>query len=201
MLPLFSKKYERGMVQMQKEQQEKRTVNGYRFVTVEDAQLALQEKEKAAYLERHMDYRNTRNMLAIYHKAIESGTFRTPVGFEYLKKLQSFLEKTPLKDEVEDIPVSQRYVLSKEKAPVEARQRVRSDPTKELRHKYKMSILVNLILTVLVISMFVITLKGENPNIVNYRNAVTNEYSAWEQELTERENAIREKEKELHINP
>lgn len=176
------------------------SVNGYCFATVEDASLAMQEREKAAYLERHMDYRTPCNVLAIYRKAIESRTFRTPVGIEYLKKLQNYLEKSIVRDEVPDIPVYEKYVLPKEKQPMEARQRVRFDPTKEIRKKYKISLLWNGILVFLVAAMFVITIKGENANILNYKNVVTNEYAAWEQELTERENAVREKEKELGIH-
>ena len=37
--------------------------------------------------------------------------------------------------------------------------------------------------------------------MLNYKTAVLNEYSEWEQELTQRENAVREKESELGITP
>ena len=47
--------------------------------------------------------------------------------------------------------------------------------------------------------MLAISLGGPNMNALNYRKAVTNEFASWEQELTDRENAIREKEKELGI--
>ena len=56
---------------------------------------------------------------------------------------------------------------------------------------------INILLVVLVLAMFVITLKSDNPNILNYRQAITNEYASWEQELTERENKVREKEQML----
>ena len=38
---------------------------------------------------------------------------------------------------------------------------------------------------------------SETPNIINYRQAVVNEYSEWEQELTRRENAVREAQRKL----
>ena len=41
---------------------------------------------------------------------------------------------------------------------------------------------------------------SDNPNIINYRNAIVNEYASWEQELTEREKAVRRKEAELGNN-
>ena len=39
--------------------------------------------------------------------------------------------------------------------------------------------------------------KSDNPNILNYKQVLTNQYASWEQNLTERENRIREKEQEL----
>jgi hypothetical protein len=37
------------------------------------------------------------------------------------------------------------------------------------------------------------------PNIINYKTAIMNEYASWEQELSEREAKVREREKELDI--
>ena len=45
-----------------------------------------------------------------------------------------------------------------------------------------------------------ITLNGTTPNALNYKKAILNEYSAWEEELTEREAAVRAKERELNID-
>lgn len=47
--------------------------------------------------------------------------------------------------------------------------------------------------------MFMITLKSDNPNILNYEKNLVNRYAAWEQELREREQVVREKERELNI--
>ena len=47
--------------------------------------------------------------------------------------------------------------------------------------------------------MVVIAWNSDAPNIVNYRQAVVNEYSEWEQELTERERKVRNAERELQI--
>jgi len=57
--------------------------------------------------------------------------------------------------------------------------------------------LINAILVLLVMAMMVISWRSDIPNIINYRTAVENEYSQWEQELTERENALREAQRQL----
>ena len=40
---------------------------------------------------------------------------------------------------------------------------------------------------------------SEQPNVINYERAITSKYASWEQELTDREQVIREKERELKI--
>ncbi len=184
---------------MQKEQQIEQIVNGYYFMTMEDADLARQEKERVVYLERHMDYRNPYNVKAIYEKAIISKTFRTSVGRDYLKKLQDYLEKSSLGDDILAIPETQRYVLPEETKTRTARSRVSSDPLRGMRKKYRKMLFANILLIAMVVAMFVITMKGETPNIINYRTAITNEYAEWEEELTERENNVREQERKLQI--
>lgn len=52
---------------------------------------------------------------------------------------------------------------------------------------------------ILVIVMFVISTTSSNPNILNYERAIQNRYVEWEQQLSDREQVVREKEKELLI--
>ena len=62
-----------------------------------------------------------------------------------------------------------------------------------------MSVLLNVLLVLAIAAMFMITLRSDNPNVLNYERALTDKYASWEQELTERERAVREKELELQI--
>ena len=55
------------------------------------------------------------------------------------------------------------------------------------------------IFAVTVGGVFVITLNSDQPNILNYERNLQNKYASWEQELTQREQTVREKERELHI--
>lgn len=68
---------------------------------------------------------------------------------------------------------------------------------KEKKDSFTLSVILNILLGIAVIAMFMITLNSDNPNVLNYEKALTNRYAAWEQELTEREAKIREKEMEL----
>ena len=53
----------------------------------EDVQLAKEEKKKAAYIENKINYDDITTTLKIYEKDKKEKVFRTPVGFEYLKKM------------------------------------------------------------------------------------------------------------------
>lgn len=50
------------------------------------------------------------------------------------------------------------------------------------------------------IGMIVITLTDDNPNIINYENKLVDKYEAWEHDLEEREQAVKEQEKKLGIS-
>ena len=60
--------------------------------------------------------------------------------------------------------------------------------------KYKFSLVMNLILLISVVFMFLISATSGHPTILNYEKEIINRYSSWEQELTEREAALREAE-------
>ena len=81
-----------------------------------------------------------------------------------------------------------------------AQRRVQPSRYSQLRASLRKSVILNILLILLVIAMFVITLTGNNPTILNYEQKLQNKYAGWEQELTERENAVREKERELSLN-
>ena len=170
---------------------------GYLFGNDEDVQLAKEEKRKALYIESKIKYDDIQTTLKVYEKAIKEKVFRTPVGFEFLKKMRNEMVRRGMP--VENIPAIQLYqVFAKdvENRPIRIFQvKEKKDNTKEMLRK---SIWLNIALIVLVIGMFFITMFGENTNILNYRYKIENEYSIWQQELEEREAIVREKEAQLN---
>ena len=176
-------------------------VGGFRFGSDKDAELAKNEQEKISWMEKRVQYEHPESVLSVYNKAIENRIFQTPVGFQYLQKLYSFLEENGLADQAESIPLYQvySYDLNEKLKDHTAKRRVQPSQYRSLRATLRKSVLLNILLVFVVIAMFVITLTGKNPNILNYEQKLTDKYAGWEQELTEREAAIREKERELQI--
>lgn len=189
-------------IQREQEQpkQAENIVSGFAFYSEKDAALAEQERQKIAYLDKRIDRTNLESVLAIYKKALEDRVFRTPVGLEYLRELQGELKKRQdeLGEEIPPIPLWTNFADIREKtAP--ARRRIQPAPKEDKNTTFRLSLIMNIVMIVAIIAMFVITLNSDQPNILNYERNLQNKYASWEQELTQREQTVREKERELHI--
>ena len=138
---------------------------------------------------------------AVYEKSIENKIFKTPIGWGYLEGLRSKLLENGFSEE-DLTPIPLNVSMSRHSAldNINVKQRIiPANPKKEKNFKTIFSIILNIVLFILVGLMFYITLTGETDNIINYRRNITNRYSSWEQDLTDREKAVREAEKKLGI--
>lgn len=181
-------------------------VDGYQFGSAKDATQAKAELLKIQKLEDKMDYRNPHMVYMVYHKAIENRIFKTPIGYEYLRKLQKHLKENPLiREPVQDVPVNNVYSLRDSTNPAVEKVRASAKPKPKPKKNKEFfsrttSICLNIVLSILVIVMFVISTTGSRPTILNYEKALQNRYASWEQELNDRENAVREKERQLMLD-
>lgn len=173
-------------------------VAGYCFGSIEDARQAQKEEKEASYFESKIRGKEVQNILAAYDNMLDEKLFKTPVGWEYLKHLQGKIRDMGMdEDYIRPIPMYISYVHD-EKEQISARQRVQPTEKKEDNNrKLKISVFFNILLVIMVAAMFVIAVNSENPNILNYEKTILNKYASWEQELTEREYKVREKEAEL----
>ena len=178
---------------------------GFSFFTDSDARLAEAEQRKIEYLEARIDYTRPESILHVYDKAIDEQLFKTPVGFMYLKKLQDFLLKQPQIDpgRVKAIPLYDVFedARKQRRQENEAAAIERVAKRKEAAvARFQISVILNVLLILAICAMFSIMLSSDQPNILNYERAITDRYSYWDQELTAREQAIREKERELDMD-
>ena len=181
----------------------KYTVNGFQFGSDKDRELAETEYSSIQYINGKIENRSAETILSVYQVAIERKMFRTPVGYAYLHDLQKRMVSMGMpREKIPPIPLMQVFdnsatVEDKPRREVVANKRKKRN---ELREKNRILVIANIVLILLVIALFAISLKGSTPNMLNYRSAIINEYSSWEQELSLREGQIREKEKELGIS-
>lgn len=179
------------------------TVSGYTFQYEKDAELAREERKKIIYLKERVDVDLLENVVAVYQKALDSKIFVTPVGWNYMMGLRRDMIRLGMKaDEIPAIPL---YMAFSTDAKEEETVKPRIKPTEKKKEKepyktgFRNSVLINILLVILVIALFAIALTSDNPNIMNYRNTILNEYAEWEQDLSERERNVKLKEYELEL--
>ncbi|NLG02270.1 MAG: hypothetical protein GX567_00310 [Clostridia bacterium] len=179
-----------------------RYVDGFIFATKDDAQIAREEIKKIRYISEKMDYNHPEAILAIYNKMIQNQLFVTPVGYTFLRETQLFLLRNQeIKDE-EVLDISMRTVFGERHREPVKMDAVYIQPKKPKDYKKRADFLsaICTLLVLMVLAMFAISLNSNRPNILNYERVLTDRYASWEEDLTEREAVIREKEEELLID-
>lgn len=181
--------------------EEELVVGGYKFGTVADAETARMEEKKIANVEQHLDYRKPQSVLLVYNKAIDNRVFLTPVGMSYLQKMQAQLAKCGVPQEkIKPIPLYATF-SNKSANNSSIRQSLGARGQRmEYKGRFITSVWINVLLAAALAAMIILSYVSEVPTIVNYRIAVVNEYSEWEQELSDREQAVREAERMLDIS-
>ncbi len=177
------------------------TVNGFLLGTKEDVELAKTELVTVKYIDKKIENRSANTVLSVYQGALERRLFRTPVGYSYLHDLQKrMLQGGIPREDIQPIPLYQVYNNSHlEDVPkriVTVAPKKKKDSSKI---KIRALLTVNIVLIIIIVLLFAISINGNVPTVINYKNVIENEYASWQQELTERENKIREKERELNI--
>lgn len=182
------------------EQKDDLIVEGYRFATIADAETARQDAKRVRNLEDNLDYKNPQNVMALYNKALETKIFQTPIGFSYLLKIQEHLKRCGISEEkIRPVPLNMTFSNKTDASRSIQRSVSARKPKVEYKGRFITSLCLNLILAAVVAAMFYISFNSDIPNIINYRREIVNEYSEWEQELTNRERAVREAEREYNI--
>ncbi len=169
---------------------------GFRFLNEADAKLAMKEKKQVEYLQQRLRSDKPAEIKSFYIKAINENIFKSPIGMEYLYQLYTYMigQGIATKEELEPIPINHPC----EKL-VKPRKNVEEEKDKIKYHKsYLMaSLFINFLLVCAVLFMFYVAMSSSNPNILNYEKAITNQYAAWDEELTKREKEVKKREKAL----
>lgn len=180
-------------------------VNGFSFVNEAEAEQAEKEADGVKYIKEKTDMDNPEMVLHIYNKMIQQRLFETAVGFSYLKDLQEYLQSIPFirKEEILPIPVHHPVLeesLKRNRRPeTKKKQQEKTAQAVHVNYKtrYRMMRALCIILAVCVVAMFAISATTDNTTILNYETQLINKYEAWEQELSEREAALLEREAAL----
>jgi len=174
-----------------------KVVGGYSFADENMANQARTETEGIKYVRARTDMSKPDQVFSVYHKLLEQEMFQTPVGYAYLKELQEYLKTMPgvHSEDIKPIPVKKNLEVD-DSAGVSKIWRRR---LLRVESKLRISVIANIVLGLLVIVMFAISLTSGQTTIINYERRLQDKYAAWQQELTEREAAVREAERRYDI--
>lgn len=197
--------------------QETYEAGGFVFRTKKEAELAQREIEGTKYLRQKLDMENPNAVFSIYQNLIEQDLFETPVGYCFLKELRDYLLMIPAISNEEVLAIPIRYPQTEEEEKKQKKEQKKEEQRKERqREKEKAKnkkeqkkegknykgrcqffMVTSLILLISVVSMLLLAATSDNVNILNYENKLIDKYSSWEQELEEREQAVKEQERAL----
>lgn len=173
-----------------------RIVDGFYFDDEDVLREAKKEAEGVRYMRARIDLEQPEKVLGIYKRMLGQKSFQTQVGYTYLRELQEYLLAMPQvpNDAVAPIEVYTDLRVLDASGTTEALRRENGKTRQSLRR----SVLLNVALFVVIGVIFGIAMTSNSPTVLNYEKELLNRYSAWEQELEERENVIMEKERALN---
>ncbi len=173
-------------------------VEGYSFTDETMAKQARTEAEGVRYVKARTDMSKPDQVFNVYHRLLQQRMFQTPVGYAYLRELQEYLKTIPgiRAEDIRPIPVADNLVVSDTRG-ISDRWKRRLE--KE-QNKLRISIVANFAFVVSILIMFLITATSGQTTILNYEKKIQDRYAQWEQQLTQREKAIREEEQELELD-
>lgn len=163
-------------------------VNGFVFHSGELAEKARREVEGIKFVRSKTDMENPGMVLRVYNRLVEQRMFETPVGVGYMRELQEYLLAVPAVPKEEILPIPVEEIIQSD-----------FEAAGKKRKGIGASMIVNIILAAAMAVMVFLSLSSNLPTIINYENKLLDKYSAWEQELTEREKAVKIKERELDL--
>ena len=197
--------------------QETYEAGGFVFRTKKEAELAQREIEGTKYLRQKLDMENPNAVFSIYQNLIEQDLFETPVGYCFLKELRDYLLMIPAISNEEVLAIPIRYPQTEEEEKKQKKEQKKEEQRKERQKEKEKAknrkeqkkegknykgrcqffMVTSLILLISVVSMMLLAATSDNVNILNYENKLIDKYSSWEQELEEREQAVKEQEQAL----
>lgn len=196
-------------------------IEGFVFENKADYLQAKNEYDGVMYMKSRTNMNNPANVFSVYKSLVEKKLFSTPVGLSYLNELRTFLlNNGEYAASVQELPIvvaENKSSKGKKSFGKSKDELTKGDVIKQMkkhniesvyRNRFISAIIVIILLIIIMIFMMVITKNSDNTNILNYKNRIDAEYEdkensfvQWEKELKQREDAVKQKEKELGNEP
>lgn len=165
----------------------KQELDGYVFLNKRDFVKAGREKEIVEQMKNSVDWKNPSVAYKLYNKILDKNSFSTITGIEFLRELQEIIKTAGIntKEGLRPIPVKKQEIKVDEYQPL----------YEEMKTANKVKKIVIGFLLAIIIGMLGVSYFTPYTVFTNYEEKIKNQYSAWEEELNEREALLDEREK------
>lgn len=180
-------------------EQQSLIVDGFVFPSYKEAQIAQKEKKNIEVIRSRTPLQDEKACFDLYSKLIEREIFKTMVGYSFLAELRRHLVEDFMYSEesLPDVILPRRMDYDRVNDMNQGILKTRLD--KEIAANGRMKMVIFALIFIIVV-MFVIATINPNSQYLNVENKVLDKYSAWQEELQQREQVIREKEDELGLD-
>lgn len=186
-------------------------IDQYSFVSREEYERALKEKETIAYLQANTGSDDAKALLKIYNRSVEKESFRTIIGIEYLSSLRKRLSMSGVVTEEALAPVPVPGVVAKGKQGDGMNQSQLERQVSRYKAAYESArsgrIIKNMtifILIMVIVAILLITYQSRYSvftYFTNYkekmREELIDEYTDWETQLEQKEQELNDRESAL----
>lgn len=174
-------------------------VDGFVFPTYKEAQIALKEQNNISVIRERTAVLDGAAICDLYMKLIERNMFNTILGYSFLYELRHRLI-TEFSYTEEDLPTVELPKQMEYDRVNEINKGVMETRIQHLLLQKKRMTITIAALVFMVVAMFVIAAVNPKAKYINTENKILNQYSAWEEELKQREQAVKAKEAELNMD-
>jgi hypothetical protein len=181
-------------------------VGKFEFGTLDEANEAQKEYQAIEYITKQLDFNNLSAVKSVYDQLQKQNMFHTSIGLTFMKKMEAQIAKLENAVADNDFPLDTNSNVvenAETKTRLESRTNGKVKPKKIERELKKYKTLTSIFrittiaLLLMVIGMFYVASTINSPNILNYKEQITNEYASWAQELSDKESALNKRENEL----
>lgn len=129
-------------------------IKGYNFVNFNEYQKAKQEKDSIEYIRTHTDLADTKKIAKLYSSLVEKDTFKTVIGYEFLKELQNML----IDGGIITLDTIPWIKIGRASIGLTSGEAGEGKLAREYRIRHRNSRIINLFLVLIIAAMFIIRL-------------------------------------------
>lgn len=169
-------------------------VGKFEFGTLDEANEAQKEYQAIEYITKQLDVNNLSAVKSVYDQLQKQNMFHTSIGLAFMKKMEAQIVKLENASVENDFP---EEVSEKSRTNGKVKPKKIEKELKKYKTLTSIFRITTIALLLMVIGMFYVASTINSPNILNYKEQITNEYASWAQELSDKESALNKRENEL----